>query len=159
MLLSPLPGFTPRRCGVHTGFGGCFGVVMVHGCCALCRRNIVDGEPFVVSHNRLVCSDCSIGLIQPIYRLQGCGGIQHIAFTACLSSPFNKLQRSPISNYRHIFKRLLRRYKFQCPQCGNNTLEELTIDHIVPVSKGGSDDVENLQILCKSCNSRKGNRL
>jgi 5-methylcytosine-specific restriction endonuclease McrA len=43
-----------------------------------------------------------------------------------------------------------------CIECG--TTERLTIDHIAPVSLGGSDDISNLQTLCGSCNSRKGNR-
>ncbi len=34
----------------------------------------------------------------------------------------------------------------------------LTVDHIVPQSKGGGDELENLQLLCHSCNSTKGNR-
>ena len=32
----------------------------------------------------------------------------------------------------------------------------LTVDHIVPRAKGGSDHVENLQLLCAACNSTKG---
>ena len=35
----------------------------------------------------------------------------------------------------------------------------LTLDHIVPRSRGGPDAPENLQLLCASCNSKKGNRL
>ena len=34
----------------------------------------------------------------------------------------------------------------------------MTIDHITPRSKGGTDDPDNLQLLCGACNSTKGNR-
>jgi 5-methylcytosine-specific restriction endonuclease McrA len=40
-----------------------------------------------------------------------------------------------------------------CRICGST--KNLTIDHIIPLAKNGSDDPSNLQILCKSCNSRK----
>lgn len=43
-----------------------------------------------------------------------------------------------------------------CAIC--KTTEKLTVDHIIPLSKGGSNDLNNLQILCKSCNSKKGDR-
>ena len=39
--------------------------------------------------------------------------------------------------------------------CGTN--EELTVDHIVPLSKGGTDLLHNLQTMCKTCNMKKGN--
>lgn len=43
-----------------------------------------------------------------------------------------------------------------CKHCG--TTEKLTVDHIVPRSRGGTNDINNLQILCRACNSRKGAR-
>lgn len=49
-----------------------------------------------------------------------------------------------------------RRDNFKCKQCSSET--KLSIDHIVPESKGGSMDVENLQTLCWPCNKKKGNR-
>lgn len=41
----------------------------------------------------------------------------------------------------------------------NGTIVMLTKDHIIPTSRGGSDEVENLQPMCQPCNERKGNRL
>jgi len=45
---------------------------------------------------------------------------------------------------------------WRCAQCGSQ--ENLTIDHVVPMSQGGTDEVENLQFLCRSCNSRKSDK-
>lgn len=44
-----------------------------------------------------------------------------------------------------------------CVDCG--TTQDLTIDHIIPLSKSGTNQIDNLQILCRSCNARKGNRI
>lgn len=43
----------------------------------------------------------------------------------------------------------------RCVACGTEGVQ-LVKDHIVPIYKGGSDGIENLQPLCRSCNSRKG---
>lgn len=42
------------------------------------------------------------------------------------------------------------------PGCG--VIDQLEIDHVVPLSRGGSNDLDNLQILCKSHNASKSNR-
>jgi 5-methylcytosine-specific restriction endonuclease McrA len=46
------------------------------------------------------------------------------------------------------------KYGKKCLCCGSE--DKLSLDHITPIQKGGKDEVENLQPLCKSCNSRKG---
>lgn len=55
-----------------------------------------------------------------------------------------------------LFLNVGRRDGFHCRVCGSTV--DLSVDHISPLSAGGSDDEGNLQILCRSCNSTKGAR-
>ncbi len=57
-------------------------------------------------------------------------------------------------------RNLYRRDRFMCQYCGVKPgTEELTIDHVVPRSRGGRSSWENCVLACVSCNKRKSNRL
>lgn len=53
---------------------------------------------------------------------------------------------------KEIRKAIIDRDK-KCLKCG--TEKRLSIDHIIPISKGGLNELDNLQCLCVSCNSKK----
>jgi hypothetical protein len=47
-------------------------------------------------------------------------------------------------------------YGNMCLCCGiHDSVSRLTMDHVIPLSKGGSNYVTNIQPLCKSCNCKK----
>jgi len=54
-------------------------------------------------------------------------------------------------------KNILRRDHHKCQYCNRSDLP-LTIDHIIPKSKGGDDSWENLVAACVKCNNKKGDR-
>lgn len=53
-------------------------------------------------------------------------------------------------------KNILRRDNHKCQYCGSSI--NLTIDHIIPKSRGGDDSWENLVTACVRCNNKKGDR-
>ncbi len=48
---------------------------------------------------------------------------------------------------------LCEKFDNKCLNCGK---EEITMDHVIPISKGGAHNIENVQPLCVSCNCSKG---
>lgn len=55
---------------------------------------------------------------------------------------------------------ILLRDRYQCQYCGAHPgKDSLTIDHILPRSRGGRTDWENVATACGTCNRKKGNRL
>ncbi len=52
------------------------------------------------------------------------------------------------------FQNLCKEYKYKCLACGRSDLP-LTADHVIPLSKGGSNEISNIQPLCQPCNSGK----
>jgi len=64
-------------------------------------------------------------------------------------------RRELVFSRRNIY----RRDTFECQYCGNRPgLKYLSIDHVIPVSKGGKTSWENCVVACVRCNTRKGNR-
>ncbi len=52
-------------------------------------------------------------------------------------------------------KNILRRDGHRCQYCGRSDIP-LTVDHVIPLSRGGEETWENLVCACVKCNNRKG---
>jgi 5-methylcytosine-specific restriction endonuclease McrA len=79
------------------------------------------------------------------------------------TSSQSKAKQDKEKRSRHIPASLrvsvLHRDSYKCVFCGRSAKTvQLEVDHIVPFSKGGSNDSSNLQTLCFDCNRRKGAR-
>lgn len=74
---------------------------------------------------------------------------------------FAKEQRALMTKKLREF--IKKRDNFTCCNCGNSTQVEpnllLEIDHIIPVSKGGRTEEDNLQTLCWKCNREKSDKI
>lgn len=68
-----------------------------------------------------------------------------------------KHHRAPMSTGARF--RVWHRDGFRCTYCGVSAVEKsivLEVDHISPVSAGGSNDMDNLTTACRGCNWKKG---
>jgi 5-methylcytosine-specific restriction endonuclease McrA len=95
-------------------------------------------EVLKYSDNELRCSNGSCFKIPLVMRL-----IKLIRLIYKNKVPYSK-------------KNVMIRDKNVCGYCGSAT--NLTIDHIIPVSRGGKTNFENCVTACRSCNNRKGSR-
>src|SRR6185503_18539120 len=69
----------------------------------------------------------------------------------------NVRRRREASSMKRL--RIYMRDKFRCQYCGEKkTAGELTLDHILPRSRGGDNSPVNVVTACVACNNRKGNR-
>ncbi|MBC9867681.1 MAG: HNH endonuclease [Opitutae bacterium] len=68
--------------------------------------------------------------------------------------------RLPIKEVKFNRQNIFERDKFHCQYCGNPFRQpQLNLDHVIPRHHGGRTSWENVVTSCRTCNSRKANRL
>ena len=66
----------------------------------------------------------------------------------------NRYVSAPYKGVNLTRQNIFKRDNFECQYCG--TKRDLTLDHVMPSSKGGKHSWTNLVTACKRCNARKG---
>lgn len=99
------------------------------------------------------CEDCSAASSLAIFQSKGQTYIQWHEISIELEE--EKPKRKPIKPSLRF--EILKRNDYRCQMCGLTAKDGavLQIDHITPVAKGGSNDADNLQVLCRDCNAGK----
>lgn len=69
----------------------------------------------------------------------------------------NMIKKVLKATYNFSKKGVFLRDDYECQYCGTK-INSPTIDHVIPVSKGGTSSWENCVTCCKTCNSEKGNK-
>lgn len=87
--------------------------------------------------------------------------IHSVSFTIKLPSVVRLLRmvKRPKSPIKFSRQNIYARDRYKCQYCGSQfNTEELTYDHILPKSRGGKTEWENIVTCCVNCNRKKGGR-
>lgn len=77
----------------------------------------------------------------------------------CVVATYNYVKTQTVS-FKCTRTNIIVRDGYICQYCGGNfSKPELTVDHILPKSKGGDKSWENLVACCHACNQKKGDKL
>lgn len=109
-----------------------------------------------------VCHSCIVTAEELVVALNELVAIDYVAFWRMKDSALliryveeqrGPNQSGPYSISDSVRQSIFDRDGWKCLRCG--TVDNLTIDHIIPQSKGGTHDSDNLQTLCDRCNKSK----
>lgn len=119
--------------------------------CFSCNRESAASEYFNVDESILLCHVCAENIMESVHMARY-GEYIRRENEPRLNTKYKK-KNIPASLKVMVHEK----YAYKCVSCG--TQKNLTCDHIIPESKGGETTLENLQTMCKSCNSSKGVKL
>ena len=139
-------------------------MVEFHGIVVFCKTSDCNNP---VAKQGRICDPCYLKMPGGRKLCPTCGVIIHIKQKKCARHMLDakgghtRRFRPPIP--KSLQRAAYQRDSYTCVQCGlegrGETHEEkvkgFAIDHVIPHAAGGSSEWENLQILCRKCNSSK----
>lgn len=122
--------------------------------CEFCKRPFGDTtQKQLISLNNgglIVCPQCSIKNDKENSRNRK--NETHLNDSG-ISAPQNRTRYISSATKREVW----RRDQGRCVECESK--ENLEYDHIIPFSRGGSNSVRNIQLLCEPCNRKKSGKI
>jgi hypothetical protein len=91
------------------------------------------------------------------YTNYGYGTASLFGYLDFLENKPENLYRSNNALWRILRNKIFKRDYYTCQYCGDKG-GKLEVDHIIPISKGGNNDLSNLNTSCRKCNRSKYNK-
>ena len=123
------------------------------------RRKLFEEE---IDQTEELEEEC-VDAISDFEKEASCKEFGHLCPAYFVSEPFTETaesrNRSRTISYSTLI-RVVRRDNNTCQVCGKILMDkEIEIDHIIPYSRGGTTDENNLRVTCLECNRRKGKKI
>ena len=120
------------------------------------------GLTFLVFFSNYPVEDITSGNVWAYSLLIGCFFTLFMIYFIYFPSSLEKSEsKTYLESARYVPQRVKtevwRRDQGRCVMCGSN--QWLEYDHIIPVSKGGSNTARNIQLLCMNCNREKSDKI
>lgn len=115
--------------------------------CSACRKMIERGHDVMSGGDVELCNSCSDEVMNLYHHARSGEYVTWIG-----GRPARRGRRR--AKIGHSLRRqVFERDAYRCRECGG--YERLCVDHVHPHSKGGTDELDNLQTLCWRCNADK----
>lgn len=120
-------------------------------------QNLRHGDPLIKTKTMNLYGHCTFEDCQNKHEAFGLCRKHYAKFYR--TDTHNKRRARKLDNgvFKVTKKELNRLYKSQCLSCGS--LDRISLDHVIPISRGGRHSIGNIQPLCLKCNQRKGKKL
>jgi hypothetical protein len=131
----------------------------VGGCwiCDICGHEEAPNHGMAGINGFNVCEDCAAKIAVQYFTEADYPSLHDVngkRYTV-ICNEFKKRKKSRRAIKSSVREKVLS--SGECVICGSKN--DLQVDHIIPVSKGGTNDIKNLQPLCGSCNRKKGAKI
>lgn len=145
-------------CNSATSSNGRF----IRGMCSACYRRIFVRGSTIKPRTKFSgpCEKCGISdpLLKYNYKLCPkcfawyCNNVR-------LANAYNRARKAGVVTELTDAQwlKVLKHFKYRCAYCGKDIWNKYTVDHVIPISKGGTHAIDNVVPCCLSCNGKKGN--
>lgn len=126
-----------------------------HSLCEECTLKLAIEDEIKRLHQVYEDKMKALSLVKDVQK--NLKAIKYKAITSFLSNKRRSLLKKAVGSHTvKYIAYLLKEQKYKCIACLVDITDTYQVDHIYPLSRGGGNGEDNIQLLCQPCNGRKG---